>query len=385
VSATDERDERVVERAARERAPELQRRLCAWFERVQRPLPWRRTRDPYAVWISEAMLQQTRAEVVGPYWERFLARFPDAGSLARADEQEVIAHWSGLGYYRRARSLHAAARAIVHEHGGALPRTRADWLALPGVGEYTAGAVLSIALDQPEALVDGNVARVYARLEAIDAPLESAATRARLWQLARELVPRHTRGAVSPRNWNQGLMELGATVCTPRQPRCAECPLQADCRAFATGRVHELPRASAKLGPIAVELEALFVLEHGRVLLHQRAAGGRMAELWELPTRELAPEGATTRLFPRELPELARGRFEAGEELGELRHAITRHRIRLHVRKARILGASKAAARAAPSAPGARLAWYSAAHLQGLALTGMARKLLRLRGIALLA
>jgi len=367
-------------RAARERAPELQRRLCAWFERAQRPLPWRRTRDPYAVWISEAMLQQTRAEVVGPYWERFLARFPDAGSLARADEQDVIALWSGLGYYRRARALHAAARAIVALHGGAPPRTRADWLALPGVGAYTAGAVLSIALDQSEPLVDGNVARVYARLEAIDAPLESAATRARLWKLARELVPTSTRGAVSPRNWNQGLMELGATVCTPRQPRCGECPLQVDCRAFATGRVNELPRASAKPAPIAVELEAACAIERGRVLLHQRAAGGRMAELWELPTRELVTEGAEPRLFPRELPELAHGRFELGEELGELRHAITHHRIRLHVRTARIAPAS-----AARGEPGARLAWFAPAHLPELALTGMARKLLRLRGIALLA
>lgn len=371
-------------RAARERAPEslpeLQQRLCAWFERAQRPLPWRRTRDPYAVWISEAMLQQTRAEVVGPYWERFLARFPDAARLARASEQDVIAYWSGLGYYRRARALHAAARAIVERHGGTPPATRADWLTLPGVGEYTAGAVLSIALDQPEPLVDGNVARVYARLDALDAPLESAAMRARLWQRARELVPRQTRGAVSPRNWNQGLMELGATVCTPRQPRCTECPLQADCSAFAQGRVHELPRVSVKPAPIAVELEAVCALERGRVLLHQRPSSGRMADLWELPTRELAPEGSATRLFPRAWPELAQGSFEVGAELGELRHAITHHRIRLHARAARISGAS-----AAHAEPGPRLAWFAPAHLPELALTGMARKLLKLRGIALLA
>ncbi|MBM3975798.1 MAG: hypothetical protein FJ299_02270, partial [Planctomycetes bacterium] len=219
----------------------LVRDLCAWFDRAQRDLPWRRTRDPYAIWISEAMLQQTRVETVIPYWRRFLERFPDLRALAAAPEDSVVAAWSGLGYYRRARALREAARALVERHAGGFPRTRDAWLALPGVGPYTAGAVLSIAFDEPEPLVDGNVLRVFARLFAIAEPIDRPATVKRIWARAAELVPRRPRGATRPRNWNQALMELGATVCLPREPNCGECPVRAHCAARAAGRTAELP------------------------------------------------------------------------------------------------------------------------------------------------
>jgi A/G-specific adenine glycosylase len=357
--------------------------LCAWFERGQRDLPWRRTRDPYAVWISEAMLQQTRVETVIPYWRRFVARFPDVRALASASENDVVAAWSGLGYYRRARALHAAARAIVARHAGACPTTRAQWLELPGVGPYTAGAVLSIAFDQPEPLVDGNVLRVFARLFAIDAELGRASTVARMWQRAAELVPRRRRGAVRPRNWNQALMELGATVCLPREPLCDRCPVRARCAAHAAGRTAELPVVAQRApaggggpasqpggGPppapaVAVALESLLVRDADRVLLQQRPAGGRMARMWELPTRERVAAGAQPRLWPeRYAPELALA-SAAARPFSTLRHSITTHRITADVRAAELA--------LEPRAP---LAWLRARELERYALTGLTRKAL---------
>lgn len=344
---------------------ELVKELCAWFAREQRDLPWRRTRDPYAVWISEAMLQQTRVETVIPYWRRFLARFPDVRALAAASEDDVVAAWSGLGYYRRARALREAARAIVERHAGACPTTRDEWLALPGVGPYTAGAVTSIALDRPEPLVDGNVMRVFARLFAIDAELGRPATAKRMWERAAELVPRRTRGAVRPRNWNQALMELGATVCLPREPRCERCPVRARCAALAQGRVGELPVVAKRAAPVDVALESLLVRDGERVLLEQRPASGRMARMWELPTRERVPGGARPRLWPAHYaPQLARARIGA-QPLSSLQHSITTHRVTVEVRAGRL--------ELEPEAP---LRWVRSRDVLDLPLTGIARKVL---------
>jgi A/G-specific adenine glycosylase len=233
----------------------FRRALPRWYRRHKRDLPWRRTRDPYAIWISEAMLQQTRVETVVSYWRRFLELFPNVATLAAADERDVLAAWSGLGYYRRARALHSAARAIVERHGGEFPSDANHVRELPGIGPYTAGAVLSIAFDQPEALVDGNVARVFCRLFELDAPHESPALKRELWNLARRLVPQDGGAG----EWNQALMELGATICTPRSPSCASCPLERRCKASANGRVLELPRTKTRRAPIEVELEARLV------------------------------------------------------------------------------------------------------------------------------
>ena len=191
--------------------PRLHETLLGRFDESARALPWRETRDPYAVWVSEIMLQQTRVETVVPYYERFLARFPTPYSLAEADEDTVLAHWSGLGYYRRARLLHAGVREVVAQYGGAVPEDAEARLALPGVGRYTAGAIGSIAFDKPEPVVDGNVTRVLARLLRIDTPVGTTRTPKRLWEEAERLVPTERPG-----DFNQALMELGATVCTPR-------------------------------------------------------------------------------------------------------------------------------------------------------------------------
>lgn len=258
----------------------LRTSLLAWYDANKRPLPWRATRDPYRVWISEIMCQQTRVETVIPYYERFLERFPDAYALASASEDEVLAAWSGLGYYRRARLLHAGVREVVERYGGAIPEDHEARRALPGVGRYTAGAIGSIAFDREEPVVDGNVARVLSRLAAIEHPLGSRASEQALWERAGELV----RGP-RPGDLNQALMELGARVCTPRSPRCESCPIERRCVARAEGREGELPIPKPKKAPARVELVAV-VATRGVGLALVRAEGALFGGLHGPPTIE---------------------------------------------------------------------------------------------------
>lgn len=258
--------------------------MVAHFRSVRRDLPWRRSRDPYAIWISEIMLQQTRVAAVVPYFERWMARFPTIASLAEAPLDDVLAAWSGLGYYSRARNLHRCARELMARHGGALPASAAALRGLPGIGPYTAGAIASIAFEQAEPLVDGNVARVLARLYAIDEDIKSPAATRVLWRLAGQMVP-----AAAPGDFNQGLMELGATVCTPLSPACLSCPLAALCRARAQGREHELPRTPARKRPEELPLidaRALWIERRGELLLARRTPDGLYGGLWELPQIE---------------------------------------------------------------------------------------------------
>jgi A/G-specific adenine glycosylase len=249
---------------------ETRSKLIRWYRRRKRDLPWRRTRDPYAIWLSEIMLQQTRVAAVVPYFERFLRRLPDAGALARARPETVLALWSGLGYYRRARMLHAAAKRIARD---GFPRTAATLRTLPGVGEYTANAVASIAFGERVAVVDGNVERVLSRLHAIEGG------RARVRELADAwLAPR------APGDHNQAVMELGATVCTPRAPRCAECPVRAHCRGRDAPERYPAPRPRAR--PVAERRRVAYVRRNGKVLLRRNGDGGRLAALWDLPPAE---------------------------------------------------------------------------------------------------
>jgi len=342
-------------------AREIRRALTAWFAAEKRDLPWRRTRDAYAIWVSEAMLQQTRVEVVKDYWPRFLERFPTAEALAAAAEESVLEAWSGLGYYRRARALQAAARVIAAEHGGEFPRELDVALSLPGVGPYTAGAVLSIAHDLPTALVDGNVERVFARLFGIDGVRGSGPLMRACWDAARFFIERDA-DAVPPSTWNQALMELGALVCTPRSPRCGACALAASCVAHREGRAAEIPSPRPRRVPTEVALEIYVVVRDGLWLLEQRPPGGLMGGLWEFPTVETTGTG----LFP----ELLSGPLESGlereQDLLSIAHGITHHRIRGRVRAARLGGECSEGPRA--------LAWVAPAAASGLALTGMARK-----------
>jgi len=260
------------------------------FARVQRDLPWRRTRDPYAIWVSEIMLQQTRVATVIPYWERWMARFPTVSALADAPLDDVLAAWAGLGYYSRARNLHAGARAVDAQFGGALPSSAAELRGVPGIGPYTAGAIASIAFGERAPLVDGNVARVLARVFAIEHDIKSTAGTKALWSAAGELMRALPRAA-APGDLNQGLMELGATICSATQPRCLTCPLAKACAAAGAGRQDELPVVAArkKASELPVLARTLVWIEAaGEVVLARRAPEGLFGGLWELPPVELA-------------------------------------------------------------------------------------------------
>ncbi len=300
--------------------------LLAWYEREKRDLPWRKDRDPYHVWISEVMLQQTRVEVVVPRYGAFLERFPDIRALARAPENAVLAAWSGLGYYRRARDLHAAARAVVERHGGELPRTRDELRELPGFGEYTAGAVLSIAFNLPEPILDGNVARVLTRLDRIDGDPRRGPLARQLRERVRELIPEGRASA-----FNQALMEMGALVCIPGRPRCSECPLKSRCLAFRAGDAARFPALAPRRRSVGVDLTAAVVSLGGRYLLERRSDGGPsyLRGLWGFPLANGKPRDGVRALRIR-IRKAAGIRSKPQEPLGVIRHSITFRKIALH-------------------------------------------------------
>jgi len=303
----------------------FRRRLLAWFTVNQRDLPWRGTRDAYRIWLSEIMLQQTRVAAVVPYYRRFLARFPSVRVLARARVEEVLRRWAGLGYYSRARSLHRAAKEIVKRHGGKFPLDPVAALALPGIGRYTAAAVLSIAHGVPLAVLDGNVARVLARLGAIRGDLRTQKRWRQLEGAAQELLAPKT-----PRDWNQAMMELGATVCTPKSPRCSECPVAKWCRARALGIVEQVPVARNKRTPVKITLAAAVLLDaRGRTLLVRQngRVGMLFSNLWQFPAVEVARDAASE--MEHHLHEALGIGAAALAPLDSARHTVTFREIRL--------------------------------------------------------
>ncbi len=314
------------------RARRIRENLLAWYDANRRDLPWRRTRDPYAIWISETMLQQTRVETMIPYYERFLARFPDVETLADADQEDVHGYWAGLGYYSRARNLHAAAKAVARDFGGDLPEDAEALRSLPGIGRYTAGAMASIAFDRPEAVVDGNVKRVLARLLGIRDDLAAKPVEDSLWAVAGMLV----RGR-RPGDCNQALMELGATLCTPRSPDCATCPLRRSCDARRVGDAEALPRKAAKVRVRSVRGVAVWLERRGRVLSVKREAGGLLGGLWELPGGELQrgekPADGAARLTRAGLGL----QIEAIRSAGRVQHGFTHRNLTLHLVRAEAL------------------------------------------------
>jgi A/G-specific adenine glycosylase len=265
----------------------IRMKLVRWYEQARRDLPWRRTRDPYAIWVSEIMLQQTQVVTVIPYYERFLRRFPTAKALASARLDDVLEHWKGLGYYSRARNLHAAARIIAEQYGGKLPDSVDGLRALPGFGRYTAGAVASIAYGVCTPLVDGNVGRVFARLFALDKPLNDKACIETLWAIAASLVDEKRPG-----DFNQALMELGALVCKPEKAECAVCPLKANCLARRENRVAELPVPKIRKARKPLHLAVFLACDKNRILFGRRHDRGLFGGLWELPSVELTHKSA---------------------------------------------------------------------------------------------
>jgi len=272
------------------------------------------------------MLQQTRVETVIPYYERFLSRFPDVKSLATADLDDVLGVWAGLGYYSRARNLRAAARVLVDEFGGELPDDADSLRSLPGVGRYTAGAVASIAFDRPEPVVDGNVARVFSRLLGIREEISRPAVRNRLWETASELA----RGE-GPGDLNQALMELGAVVCTPRSPRCPDCPIARFCDARAAGDAESLPRKAKRAAPRRVEAVAALVIRRGRALAVRRVASGLLGGLWELPGADLAERERPAHGIRRALRDRVGLRIDRLRRAGAVDHGFTHRQLHLHV------------------------------------------------------
>ncbi|MEE8164102.1 MAG: A/G-specific adenine glycosylase [Myxococcota bacterium] len=300
--------------------------LLRWYDANRRDLPWRRTRDPYAIWISEAMLQQTRVETVIPYWERFLETFPDVESLARADLDDVYASWTGLGYYSRARNLKAAAETIVAEYDGQLPDTAEGLRELKGIGRYTAGVLASIAFDREEPVVDGNVIRVFTRLLGIREDSAARVVVEGLWTVAAELV----RGP-RPGDLNQALMELGATLCTPQSPDCRVCPIRRHCDAHARGDAERLPIKKKRPKQKPIRAVAARVERGGKILVVRRPEEGLMAGLWELPGGEIDP-GEEGKDLVREVLLRKLGLTTHGHQwVGSVEHEFTHRRLQLEV------------------------------------------------------
>lgn len=322
------RDDETPELAGetKERAA-VTRALLDWFAKQRRPLPWRATRDPYCIWVSEVMLQQTQVATVIGYYERWLRRFPDVGALASADTEDVLRAWEGLGYYSRARNLQRAAQHIVAQHGGQLPASVAQLLELPGIGRYSAGAIASIAFSLDEPVLDGNVVRVLTRIFALRGDPKRAPLAGRLWQLARELLPSGRAG-----EFNQALMELGATCCTARAPRCATCPVRSHCQALRLDRVVEFPETGPR--PVVTrEKRALAVVRRPRRVLVVRAPAGapRWAGMWQFPDVLIAAGADPTPALEASVLRDTGVRIEVGERVLELRHQVTRFRIDIAV------------------------------------------------------
>jgi len=366
--------------------------LLAWFSHNARDLPWRRTRDPYAIWVSEIMLQQTQVKTVLPYWERWMRALPNLGALARAKPERLHKLWEGLGYYTRVRNLQRAAQIVCESHDGQIPEDFDDLLALPGIGRYTAGAVCSIAFNQPKPILDGNVIRVLTRLYGIGGDPRAPKTNARLWQIAEELVrqaakadarsgsPAHSTGEgcrkpggeglariintpmetptlrrvrarglqartpavglVPSRGvqgceisrlgacscFNQSLMELGALICTPREPQCGVCPISKHCVAYREDRILELPYTVRGIRATPKRFVAFVVNKRGRLLVRQRPAGVVNAHLWEFPNLEMSPADSDLEQAARRVLKILPRRLEP---LCTVKHSITRYRITL--------------------------------------------------------
>ncbi|MBM4004688.1 MAG: A/G-specific adenine glycosylase [Planctomycetes bacterium] len=350
--------------------PVLQSALRGWFGRQARDLPWRRQCTPYAVWISEIMLQQTQVAAVIPYFQRFLARFPDVLALAAAEEEEVLRYWEGLGYYRRARQLHAAARQVIQNHQGELPPTAAALANLPGIGRYTAGAIASIAFGVPAPILEANTLRLWCRLAAIRSDPTRSSTQEKLWQLAS-----HAAHCSDPGLINQALMEVGSQICTPRSPNCGACPLANICSARHLGLQARLPRPGRKTRYEELREAAIVVHDQGRFLLRKCRDGERWAGMWDFPRcplEQLDHDSASVRgHLARHCVLLTGAKIKVGPLFATVKHGVTRFRITLYcyhaTRANRLAAACDSTTR-----------WISPEELADLPLSVTGRKIARL-------
>lgn len=309
-------------------------KLLKWYPKNSRVLPWRGHPDPYAVWVSEIMLQQTRVEAVIPYFEAWMNRFPSVQALAEAPEQDVLNHWEGLGYYSRARNLHKAAQVIVQEFAGKLPRSVEELRKLPGIGRYTAGAIASMAFGLNEPVLDGNLRRVYARLFNVDLPADSTEGEELLWDIATKNLPKGKAG-----DFNQAMMDLGATICLPKNPRCLLCPLLGECEAQKLGVQEERPVLKPKAEVPSVIHAAAVILQRGRVLLAKRPSKGLLGGMWEFPNGEVT--GDPARGLPKALRAGYSLKVRAGEAVTVVQHAYSHFRVTVHAYRCELVEMSK--------------------------------------------
>ncbi|MEN6459449.1 MAG: A/G-specific adenine glycosylase [Thermoguttaceae bacterium] len=342
----------------------FRRRALRWYARHARALPWRRSRDPYRVWLSETMLQQTQVETVIGYFDRFLQALPTVEALAQADEQDVLRLWEGLGYYRRARQLHRAAKVLVAEHGGRFPCDPSVVRDLPGIGRYTAGAVLSIAFDARQPILEANTLRLWSRLLGFDGDPQSGEGQRLLWAAAEAVLPRRGAGRL-----NQALMDLGSQVCASRTPRCDSCPAASCCRANQEGRQADIPRPKAKPPVEAVREAAVVVLRGDRVLLIRWPEGRRWAGLWDFPRFTMT--AATPAAVRRELVENVRAMtgmsVVPGQRIHALTHTVTRFRIRLECYRAEPISRDRTVT------PTVEMRWVRPTALNGYPLSSTGR------------
>jgi A/G-specific adenine glycosylase len=345
----------------------FRRRLLAWFAKYKRDLPWRKSQDPYRIWVSEVMLQQTTVKMAEPHFVRFLKAFPTVKHLAAAEESQVLRMWEGLGYYRRARSMHAAAKQIVALHGGKLPRDVPALQTLPGIGRYTAGAIASMAYDLRAPILETNTVRLLARLLAYPDDTTKSAGQKILWSAAEEILPQS-----SIAHFNQAMMELGSLVCTPANPKCDECPVMTLCGAFSAGIQHKIPRLAVKQKITAVREASIVVRKNGHFLVRQRGTDERWAGMWDFPRFEITGEGP---LFVRDeiitkLRTQTGITAKPGNLITTIKHGVTRYRITLDCYVAEYVigraGAEKATR------------WVRPSELSELPLSVTARKLANL-------
>ncbi|MDB6034499.1 MAG: A/G-specific adenine glycosylase [Verrucomicrobiales bacterium] len=354
--------------------------LLEWFAANARDLPWRRTNDPYSIWISEIMLQQTQVKTVIPFYDRWMRAFPDVGSVAKAKQEKVLKLWEGLGYYTRARNLQKAAQDVMENHNGEFPHSYDDVLALPGIGRYTAGAICSIALNLPTPILDGNVIRVLTRVFGIHENPKDPQANARLWELAGRLVEvalgidpvnyqphfsKHSSGHCS--HLNQAMMELGALVCTPTQPQCLICPLQRHCVAFKNALTESLPNLGPRVEATTRRFLAFLVVDKSRVLIRQRPAGVVNAHLWEFPNVEVLEKGEMPGAVAKQLFGTAPKSFEL---FCTIKHTITRYRITMEVHRASFNGSATELSKSGK--------WCTLLDLQKLAFPSAHRKVANL-------
>ncbi|HQK50867.1 MAG TPA: A/G-specific adenine glycosylase [Myxococcota bacterium] len=343
--------------------------LARWYRQNRRPLPWRETRDPWALWVSEVMLQQTRVETVLDHYDRFLAWFPGPAALARASEEEALKAWEGMGYYARCRHLRQAAAILVDRLGGEFPRSREAWMALPGVGRSTAGAILSFAFGKTEPVLDANVRRVAVRLLDLREDPTGPGAGQRLW----EAVTRWVQEAPDPALHNQAMMELGALVCLPRDPACPRCPLAPGCRARDRGSARDLPvRGPRKTTPVIEAAVAVIRDQEGRIYVQRRPSRGLLGGLWEFPGGKREGHETPERAVVREVLEETGFRLRAPRFLGVVRHAYTHFRVVLHAYEARVPGRQPA-----PPARSDDWRWVSVEAIEDLPIPEATRKVLQ--------